>query len=67
MVPEVTLLKVPLEKTMVMFVATLCAKLEKLATPPLAVAVNVPCKVPLPAPRAAVTTLLLSVERKLPN
>ena len=38
----------------------------KLATPPLAVAVNVPCNVPVPAARAAVTTVPLSPLRRLP-
>ena len=39
----------------------------KLATPPLAVALVVPCSVALPKLRAALTTVLLSVVRKLPN
>jgi hypothetical protein len=39
----------------------------KLAKPPLAVAVSVPCNVPVPPLRAAVTTVLLSPERRLPN
>ena len=39
----------------------------KLATPPLAVAVVVPCSVPVPTPRAAVTIVLLSLLRRLPN
>ncbi len=32
-----------------------------------AVAVKVPCRVPLPALRATVTTVLLSLERRLPS
>ena len=41
--------------------------MAKAATPPLAVAVVVPCRVLVPAPRVAVTTVLLSLLRKLPN
>ena len=41
--------------------------MTKEATPPLAVAVVVPCSVAVPAPRVAVTTVLLSPLRKLPN
>src|ERR1043166_4395008 len=52
---------------MVILVATLCDRLTKVATPLAAVAVSVPCKGPLPAARAAVTTVLLSLLRKLPN
>src|SRR6266545_1303006 len=64
---EVALVKVPLVKTSVMFVATLCDRLVNATTPLTVVAVNVPCRGPLPAPRATVTTLPLSVLRKLPN
>ena len=39
----------------------------KLATPALAVAVVVPCNVPLPRLRATLTTVLLSVVRRFPN
>ena len=52
---------------MVMLVATLCERLAKLATPLTAVTVSVPCNVPLPALRLAVTTVLLSLLIKLPN
>ena len=61
---------VPL-KVRVMFVATLCDRLVKVATPLVAVALVVPCKVPLPEPRAAVTAVLsdtpLAMLRRLPN
>ena len=67
MVLEVVPLRAGLLKTIVIFVATLCARLANDATPPDAVAVSVPCNVPPPAPRAAVTTVLLSLLRKLPN
>src|SRR6266404_107258 len=67
MVTDVALLRLPLLKTIVIFVATLCARPVNDATPPEAVAVSVPCNVPLPAPRAAVTTVVLSLLRRLPN
>src|SRR5258708_28893828 len=51
---------------MVIVAATLCDRLVKAATPPAAVAANVPCNAPLPAPRAAFTTVVLSLLRKLP-
>src|SRR5262252_1883629 len=58
-------------KARVMFVATLCERLLKVARPLAAVALSVPCKVPLPAPRAALTTVLsdtpLALLRRLPN
>ncbi len=43
-------------KAMVIVLATMCERFVKLATPATAVAVSVPCKAPLPALRAAVTT-----------
>ncbi len=52
---------------MVMLVATLCARSVKVTTPLTAVRLVVPCKVPLPALRAAVTTVVLSLLRRLPN
>ena len=64
---EVVLLKLPLEKTIVILVATLCDRFVKLITPPAALRLVVPCSVPLPAPRAALTTVLLSLLRRLPN
>src|SRR5678816_658271 len=58
-------------KLMVMLVATLWDKSMKVATPSVEVAVSVPCSMPLPLPRAAVTTVLLvtplAVLRRLPN
>ena len=66
-VVEVALVKLPLEKTIVMLVATLCARFANVTTPPTAAILVVPCKVPLPAPRAAVTTVLLSLLRRFPN
>src|SRR5215470_5860172 len=58
-------------KARVMFVATLCERLLKVAMPLVAVALSVPCKVPLPAPRATLTTVLsvtpLALLRRLPN
>src|SRR5580765_225883 len=67
MVVEVAFVKVPLVKLIVMLVATLCARLAKVANPFEAVAVSVPCNVPLPALRAAVTTVLLSAVSKWPT
>ena len=64
MAVEVVLVKLPLVKLMVMLVATLCARLVKVANPFTAVAVSVPCNVPLPALRVAVTTVLLSAVNK---
>src|SRR2546430_100054 len=49
-----------------MLVATLCERFVKVTTPPLAVRLVVPCKVPLPAPRLAGTTLVLSLLRRFP-
>src|SRR6266853_6877251 len=58
-------------KARVILVATLCERLMKAARPLVAVALSVPCKVPLPAPRAALTTVLsdtpLALLRRLPN
>src|ERR1051325_11205305 len=54
-----------------MSLATVCERLTKLATPLVAVALRVPCKLPLPVARAAVTTVLsvtpLATLRRLPN
>jgi hypothetical protein len=66
-VPLVALVKVPLLNRIVMFVAVLCDRLLNVTTPPTAVRLLVPCNVPAPDPRAAVTTVLLSPERKLPK
>src|SRR5262249_20851129 len=54
-------------KLIVILVATGCDKLVKVTTPLIAVRLVVPCNVPLPAKRAAETTVALSPERKLPN
>src|SRR6266566_3338398 len=51
---------------MVMLVATLWDKLVNVTRPLTAVRLVVPCNVPLPALRVAVTTVLLSLARKLP-
>ena len=66
-VPEVALISVPLANWIVILVATLWDRLVKVATPLAVVIVKVPCNVPLPAARAAVTTVLESLLRKLPN
>src|SRR5439155_3924877 len=64
---DVALTKLPLVNWIVMLVATRCDKSVKEARPFTAVAVAVPCKVPAPAARAAVTTVLLSELIKLPK
>jgi len=57
----------PLENCSVIVVATLCARVAKVATPLEAVAVTVPCSVPVPPSRVAVTIVLLSAVRTLPK
>jgi hypothetical protein len=64
---EVALVRPLAVKLTVMLVATLWERLANVAKPFVAVAVKVPCSVPLPALRAAVTTVLLSPLRRLPN
>ena len=54
-------------KSIVMVSTVLCARLVKVAKPLAAVTLTVPSKLPVPALRAAVTTVVLSVLRKLPN
>ena len=54
-------------KASVMLVATLWERFVKVTRPAAAVKLVVPCKVPLPAPRAALTTALLLLVQKLPN
>src|SRR6185503_7968636 len=65
-VVDVALVKLPLVKLMVMLVATLCARLVNVANPFEAVAVSLPCNVPLPALRVAVTTVVLLFVSKWP-
>ncbi len=57
---EVTDVSPVAEKTMVMVFAVLKDRFRNVAVPFDAVAVKVPCNVPVPALRAAVTTVLLS-------
>src|SRR5882724_2134993 len=68
---ELVLLTPEAVKAKVILVATLWARSVKVATPSVVAAVSVPCRVPLPVPRAAVTTVLLvtplAVLRRLPN
>src|SRR5262245_35282724 len=54
-------------KARVILVATLCERLVKVTMPAKAAMFVVPCNVPLPALRAAVTTKLLLLVQKLPN
>ena len=58
-------------KARVILVATLWKRLMKATMPLVAVTLRVPCKVPLPARRAAVTTvpaeMPLAALRRLPN
>ena len=57
----------PLANWIVMLVATLCERLVNVTTPPTAVTVVEPWSTPEPAARVAVTTVLLSLARRLPN
>src|SRR6476660_9106804 len=66
-VPERSLVSTPLVQLIVMSPATVCERLVKVATPLVAVRLVVPWSVPLPPERAAVTTVVLSLLRKLPN
>ena len=54
-------------KLSVIVEARLWDRFAKVAMPLTVVAVNVPCRMPLPAPRATVTTVLLSPLRRLPS
>ena len=67
MLPEVTPANPALAKLTVIFVATLCDRLVKLTRPLAAVAVSVPCNVPPPPFRLAVTIVLLSLEIRFPK
>src|SRR5689334_101697 len=64
---ELVLLTLDALKLIVMLVATLWERLVKVTTPLSAVWFVLPCKVPLPALRAALTTVLLLLVQKLPN
>ncbi len=50
---ELVLLRPVALKVIVMFVATLCERLVKVTRPLTAVRLVMPCKAPLPVPRAA--------------
>src|SRR5438034_1187403 len=67
MLPEVAAVRPVAVKLRLMVVARLWDRFANVATPLTAVAVKVPCRVPLPALRATVTTVLLSLERRLPK
>src|SRR5258707_9080281 len=69
MLVEVAPLRPELAKASVILVATVCERLVKATMPPPAVRFVVPCKFPLPDPllRDALTTVLLSPLRRLPN
>ena len=54
-------------KLIVIVVATLWARSAKLTNPPTAAKLVVPCDTPLPAFRAALTMVVLSLEHKLPK
>src|SRR5207247_8374938 len=62
MLPEVALVRPVAVKLSVIVLATLWDRFANVATPLTAVAVKVPCRVPLPALRTTVTTVLLSLE-----
>ena len=63
---DVALVKLPLLKAIVMLVAILCDRLVNVTMPFTAVRLVVPCNVPLPPLRLAVTTVELSALRRLP-
>src|SRR6266542_2265237 len=63
---DVVLVKLPLVKAMVMLFATTWERSVNVASPPATVRLVVPCNVPTPPARAAVTTVLLSELRRLP-
>ena len=65
--PEVAALSAPLLKSIVMVSALLYAKFPKVAKPFTAVALVVPCNDAVPALREALTTVLLSLVRRLPK
>ena len=72
MVVDVALTRLPLLNRMVMLVATLCDRFANVTRPLPAVRLVVPCSVPLPALRLAVTTVALSALplaelRRFPN
>ena len=64
---EVALVRLPLANWIVILVATLWERFAKVTIPATAVALVVPCKVPLPALRVAVTMVLKSLLRRFPN
>src|SRR6185369_13268629 len=70
-VPELVPVTPGALKARVILVATLWLRSVKVATPSVAPAVSVPCRVPLPLPRAAVTAVMsvtpLAELRRLPN
>ena len=62
---EVVGVRLLLEKPIEIVVATLWKRFAKVATPLATVAVSVPCSVPPPAERAAVTIVELSLDTRL--
>ena len=67
MFEEVAVARPLLAKSIVIVPATRCERLVNATTPFAAVRLVVPCNTPLPALRRAVTTVVLSLERGLPN
>src|SRR5262245_14415523 len=67
MVLELVPLRPEALKASVILAATLWERLVKVTKPLRAVRLVVPWSVPLPAPRAALTTVLLLLVQKLPN
>ena len=65
--PEVAAVKLPLAKLIVIVAAVSGDRSVKVTTPLAAVRLVVPCKTPLPAARLAVTSVPLSLLRRLPN
>src|SRR6266700_2321933 len=67
MLLEVVLARPPAVKARDIVSAILYDRLVKAMIPPTAAKLVVPCKVPVPVLRAARTTVLFSLEQRLPN
>src|SRR5260370_39343980 len=67
MFEQVAVARPALAKSIVIVLATRCARLVNVTTPLAAIRLVVLCKLPAPALRMAVTSVALSLERRLPN
>ena len=64
---DVVLARLPLANPIVIVPAKLCDRFVNVTKPFVAIKLVMPCKMPVPAARDAVTTVLLSALRRLPN